>query len=257
MIIGAQLYSVFTKCSSAEGIRETFRRMREIGYTSVQLSGFEYDAQKTRDFADEFGLHIGLTHTDIPDIINRTDEVIRRHRLLGADVVGIGYPDGYIVNGAVMTERLIAALSPAAERLEEAGLKLAYHNHYMEFADLGGYCAMDVLFERTDWNFTLDTGWVDFAGADAVAAVKKYASRLEYVHIKDFRAARPDDESPADRIVPLYDGEVPMDSIMQALTGAGTVKVAYVEQDNAAQSADPYGEMRKSYNALRAHGWTN
>ncbi len=255
MIIGAQLYSVFTKCGSEEGIRETFRTMREIGYTSVQISGFDYDARRTRGYADELGLHIGLTHTEIDEIIGKTDEVIRNHKLLGADVVGIGYPGPYRSGDEVDVERMIAELSPAAAKINDAGLKLAYHNHYMEFADLGGYCLMDVLYERTGWNFTLDTGWIDFAGADAVAAIKKYADRLEYVHIKDFRPARPDDASIVDRIVPLYDGAVPMDPIMQALNDVGTVKVAYVEQDNAAQAADPYGEMRKSYNALKAHGW--
>ncbi|MEA4890156.1 MAG: sugar phosphate isomerase/epimerase [Clostridiaceae bacterium] len=256
MIIGAQLYSVCTRCDSNEGIRTTFKTMKEIGYNSVQISGFAYDARKTREYADEFDLHIGLTHTEIPEIINETDAVIKNHQILGADVVGIGYPGGYLTDGVVQVEKMIADLSPAAKKLEDAGLKLAYHNHYMEFADMGGYCAMDVLYEKTNWNFTLDTGWVDFAGADAVGAVKKYASRLQYVHIKDFRAPKYENESSVDRIVPIYYGATPMDEIMQALIDVGTVKVAYVEQDNAVQAADPYGEMKKSYDALKIRGWT-
>ena len=46
-----------------------------------------------------------------------------------------------------------------------------------------------------------------------------------------------------------------MDKIVQALVDVGTVKVAYVEQDNASQTPDPYGEMKKSIEAIKAHGW--
>jgi sugar phosphate isomerase/epimerase len=255
MIIGAQLYSVCTKCDSDEGIRTTFKMMKEIGYNSVQISGFKYNAQKTRGYADEFGLHIGLTHTEIPEIINETDEVIKKHKILSADVIGIGYPGEYMVDGVIQVDKMIADLSQSAKKIEDAGLKLAYHNHYMEFKDLGGYCVMDVLYERTNWNFTLDTGWVHFSGVDAVKTIKKYASRLKYVHIKDFRIAKEEGETSVDRIVPIYYGAVPMDEILQALVSVGTVKVAYVEQDNAVQAVDPYDEMKKSFDALKAKGW--
>ena len=80
MIIGAQLYSVRDKCVSEETIKATFKAMKEIGYTSVQISGFPYDAQKARDYADEYGLHIGLTHTAIDQIINNTQQIIKNHK---------------------------------------------------------------------------------------------------------------------------------------------------------------------------------
>ncbi|GEM_PF-1897764 len=255
MLIGAQLYSVAVKCDTPEHICQTMETMKQYGYQSVQISGFAYDAAQVRACADRLGLHIGLTHTDIPQILQNTDQVIHNHKLLGADVVGVGYPAGYIQDGKVDIDRLIADLNPVSKKLEQAGLKLAYHNHAMEFEDLGGYCLMDVLQEKTEWNFTLDTGWADYAGADAVKAIRKYADRLEYVHIKDFRHALQENEDAVARIVPIYAGDTPMDAIMQALQEVGTVKVAYVEQDNANTAADPYGEMKKSIDALRVKGF--
>lgn len=47
-------------------------------------------------YADELDLHIGLTHTSLNEIINNTDKVIADHLILGADVVGLGYPHGYV-----------------------------------------------------------------------------------------------------------------------------------------------------------------
>lgn len=252
MIIGAQLFSVRDVCQSQKQIRDTFRKLREIGYTSVQISGFSYDAEATRAAADEFDLHIGLTHTPIEKILNETDEVIRCHKVLGADVVGIGSPASYVFEDrTVDTDRLIAAFGDPVKKIEDAGLRFAYHNHYMEFKDLGGYNTMDVLFERTNWLFTLDTGWADYAGADAVKAIEKYADRLKYAHLKDF--TRPEDGSRS--ITFIGNGVTPIDAIAAALKKAGT-QVAYVEQDNAPESGDSIGEMKKSYDSLKAKGWS-
>ena len=51
MKIGAQLYSINVKCKTEEGIRETFKTMKEQGYQSVQMSGFDYDAEKVKAYA--------------------------------------------------------------------------------------------------------------------------------------------------------------------------------------------------------------
>ena len=255
MLIRTQLYSFDLKCTTEEGIRETFKIMKAQGYESVQISGFDYEAEKVKLYAEEFDLHVGLTHTPISKIMNETDEVIRIHKVMGADVVGIGYPSGYVEDGIVNVDRLISDLKPAVEKIKTAGLGFGYHNHAMEFLDLGGYCTMDILFEKTDWNFILDIGWCDVAGADVVEAIRKYASRLRYVHLKDFREAHESDLYQGDRIVPLYHGLVPLDEAIVALKEAGTVVVAYVEQDNASDAEDPYAEMKESIDQLKERGW--
>ena len=122
MKFGAQLFSINNKCQSAEDIRATFKKMKEIGYESVQLSGFPYDAEATRAAADEVGIHIGLTHTAITDVIGDTDEVIRKHLITGADTVGIGFPTGYLQDGVIRYEDLVRDLAPAVEKIQAVGL---------------------------------------------------------------------------------------------------------------------------------------
>jgi len=257
MKIGAQLYSINNKCQTPEDIKATFRKMKDIGYTSVQLSGFPYDAEQTRAAADEVGIHIGLTHTAIPDIINNTDEIIRKHLITGADTVGIGSPGPYLKDGVANYKDMVRDLTPAVEKIQAAGLNFAYHNHFWEFNDLGGFNMMDYLYENTNWNFILDTGWVHYTGTDVCATIRKYKDRLKYVHLKDFREAREDDASFTDRIVPMYDGAIPFDEIIKTLIEVGTVEIAYVEQDNASKAEDPYGQMERSFMALKAHGWAD
>lgn len=258
MIIGAQLFSVRVKCQNGDDLRSTFKALKEMGYESIQVSGFPYDAKEVRSIADEFGLHIGLTHTAPDDIINKTDEVIEKHKILGADVVGVGGAFGIYVDketGRIKIEDFMRDMAPAVEKLEAAGLKFAFHNHFKEFQDYGGWNIMDLLFEKTNWLFTFDTGWAHYAGADVLALIEKYKDRLAYVHLKDFRKAETEGENPSNLIAPLYSGAVPVDEIIAKLIEVGTVKVAYVEQDNASAAEDPIAEMKKSIDGLKAHGW--
>ena len=256
MIIGAQLFSVRVKCGNEADIKETFGALAAMGYKSIQVSGFTYDAEYVRSVADEYGLHIGLTHTPVDEIINNTEEVIRKHKVLGADVVGVGGAFGiYMKDGKILIDNFINDISPAVEKIEAAGLKFAFHNHAKEFEDYGGYNIMDKLFETTNWNFTFDTGWAHYAGTDVLSLIEKYKDRLEYVHLKDFRPATEEEKNPSNLIAPLYCGNVPVDEIIKKLIEVGTVKVAYVEQDNASAAEDPIGEMQKSIDGLKAHGW--
>ena len=258
MIIGAQLYSIRNKCGNEEDIRNTFKALAEMGYKSVQVSGFTYGAEYVRAAADEYGLHIGLTHTPVDEIINNTDEVIRKHKVLGADVVGVGGAFGKYLSketDKIDIDLFISDISPAIEKIKAAGLSFAYHNHGREIIDCDGTTIMDKLYETTDWGFIFDTGWSTVAGGDTVALIEKYKDRLKYVHLKDFIMETDENGKPKNTITHLYNGNVPINEIVKKLIEVGTVAVAYVEQDNAADTPDPIGEMEASIKALRENGW--
>ena len=254
MLFGAQLYSARDLCQTPEGLYETMKAVKEMGYASVQLSGFPFEHRQARRFADELGLHIGLTHTLIPDIINKTDEVIENHKALGCEVVGVGYPTGYFIGDTrlVDIDKMIGDLNPAAEKLEKAGLRLAYHNHWFEFTDSPDESVMEVLFNKTNWLFTFDTGWAHYAGEDVCELIRRYKDRLRFAHLKDYREPAFEGEGEGERTVALYQGLAPMTDIIKALENAGT-EAAYVEQDTCPNG--PLEDLRASIEALRAHGF--
>ncbi len=257
MKIGAQLYSVRDCCNDAESIKKTFAELKKQGYSSIQVSGFPYEAEVVREEADKNGLHIGLTHTPIPEIINNTDEVIRKHKVLGADMVGIGggfeYRDSS--TGKVDVDKMIAALSPAIEKIYEAGLTFGYHNHDFEFFGEVGKRTIDEIYEKTDWKIILDTGWADLANsADIKEDIERFSDRLIYVHLKDFKKQIKKEDKIVNEIAPLYYGDTPIDYIIETLNKTNTL-VAYVEQDNAPASGDSLNEMKKSIEGLKKKGW--
>lgn len=252
MFIGAQLYSVRDRCSNEEEIEKTFQEMKSIGYASVQISGFSYEPEKIKEYASKYGLIIGLTHTPLSEILQDTDAVIQKHTTMKASMVGIGFPTGYCEKNGIDTKRLIRDLTPAVSAIKAAGLQFGYHNHNVEFIDAGGYCAMDVLIEETDWNFILDVGWAHVAKKNTVALIQKLTGRIPYIHLKDF-ALHTDSDRSWWEIVPIGCGEVSFDSILPALERAGT-KIAYVEQDNAVEK-NSWEQMRRSYQNMKARGW--
>jgi sugar phosphate isomerase/epimerase len=91
MKYGAQLYSLREQGKTPAEIREIFRRMKEMGYQMVQVSGLgPIDPYELRDISQEFGLPIPITHTPLPRLQEELDEVIREHRIFGCPVIGLG-----------------------------------------------------------------------------------------------------------------------------------------------------------------------
>ena len=257
MLLGAQLYSVRDKCTDNESIRSTLKALKEFGYESVQVSGFTYEAERVRAYADEFNLHIGLTHTSPSLVLNNTEEVIKTHKILGVDMVGIGYPDGFVDynnNNRVDAVGLVSAYTDAVKKIQDSGLHFGYHNHAMEFYYFDGERAIDYIYENTNWKLILDTGWAHVAGSDIEKDIAKFADRLKYVHLKDFRKEEPEDKSLGSRIVSIYKGATPIDEIWVALEKAGC-EVAYVEQDTAPNFPDSLIEMKNSIDAIKLKGW--
>ena len=63
MKIGAQLYSLRDYCKTLDDFKETLKKVADMGYTSVQVSGTcAYEADWLADALKETGLTCDLTH---------------------------------------------------------------------------------------------------------------------------------------------------------------------------------------------------
>ncbi len=85
---------------------------------------------------------------------------------------------------AAMGERL----ARLGDTLAGEGLRLAYHNHDFEFLAYDGRMALEWLFDTApdaQLGWEADLGWVRRAGQDPLHWIRRYADRLEAVHVKD------------------------------------------------------------------------
>lgn len=148
MKTGAQLYTVRLFTQTAPDFRETMRRVAEIGYETVQLSatGSEITPQIAREIADEMGLKIVLTHSDLNRIRKDTEQLIRDHEVMGCKYIGIGsMPEKY--RNPDWIRRFAVDFKEPARMIKDAGMRLMYHNHAFEFEKTGGTYLMDYLLD--------------------------------------------------------------------------------------------------------------
>ena len=184
MKYGVQLYSVRDSVKQ-NGMRETLRRVSEIGYTSVELAGYgDLDARDLRAALEEFslkadGAHIG-TKALLPENL---EDTIADMQIIGIKRLII--PAAKLAN-AEQIQDFLDLINTALPRLREAGLEVGFHNHDTEFLpNEDDILPMDRLKEDTDLFFELDTYWAFHAGVDPLAEMDRMGNRLKLIHIKD------------------------------------------------------------------------
>ncbi len=244
MKLGAQFFSIRDNTQTEEGLRTSFAKMKEIGYDIVQLSGIgPIEAEIIKDMVDEYSLPITCTHQSFENIVNNTEKTIRDHQIYGCSVIGLGsMPVEYrgSIDGA---REFLKTISEPMKKIEAAGLKFAYHNHAFEFEGVNIY---DLFIEEApSLNFILDTYWVKFAGCDYIEYIKKIgAERMTNVHFKDMIS------EPKGDICPCGVGVIDFKPVIELCDSLG-IPYALVEQDNAPQSGDSFGQMKISHDNLR------
>ena len=247
MKLGAQFYTLRDSCKDLAGLEESMKRVADIGYTSIQLSGVcAYEGDWAAEKARENGLTIDITHYDYKKIINDVENTIKQHSLMGCKCIGIGSspyektPEGFTRLGDEM-----ATVIPA---INAAGHKLMYHNHHWEFAKQDGKTFLDMLCDRftpDEVGITLDCYWVQAGGADPVAWMKKLHGRIDRIHFKDMVMNNADK---AVRIASIGEGNMNYDAIIQACLDEN-IEYGYVELDNC-YGENPFDCMKRSYEFL-------
>lgn len=252
MIAGAQTYTIRAFTQSARDFRESMRRVAQIGYKTVQLSAVgAMDARLMREICDANGLQIVLTHTNPERILNDTDAVIAEHDILGCDYIGVGsMPDRY--RCLAWIDRFAADFTAPAKKMRDAGKLLMYHNHNFEWERLAdGRTLLSALLDAMPADImgvTLDTYWVQAAGADLYAWIERLQDRIPCVHLKDMAV-----KGFTQRMAAVGEGNLDFAKIIALLEKLGGTKYLLVEQDDCYDES-PFDCLAKSYAHLNALG---
>ena len=247
MKLGAQFYTLRERNKTPEGLYNSFKRVKEIGYQVVQMSAIcQIEAERLKSFSDEFELPITCTHSAFDRIINDTDAIIKEHITYGCPVIGIGsMPNEY--RGSIEGARaFMDKIREPMNKMEAAGLRFAYHNHEFEFVDLGGVCSYDLLMEELPTlNFILDTYWFKYSERSYLDYIKLMGNeRLTNVHFKDMKT------EPKGEICPCGVGTIDFAPVVK-LCDDLKIPYALVEQDNAPKLGDEFEQLTTSYNNLK------
>lgn len=249
MKIGAQTYTVRDFTQNERDFRESMKRIADIGYEYIQLSGAgSFNPRFIRDVCDENGLKIVLTHTKM-DIINDVDNVIKYHEILGCKYIGIGGSGKkYRIPGWM--DRFSADYYQPALDMKNAGYRFMYHTHSDEFGRVGdGRRLLDHLLEGMPedvMGLTLDLYWLQYAGCDVLQWIEKLQNRLQCVHAKDVGLN-------GNQIImaPVGEGNMNYPAIWDLLEKLGKTEYVLVEQDECYMN-NPFACLESSYKYLNS-----
>lgn len=248
MKLGAQLYSVRNYLQNEEDLKMTFHRLKKMGYENVQLSGLApFPAKVIREVSLESGLPIPCTHVSFSELVDETEKTIQEHKLWDCPVIGLGAMPKEYRGTREGLDAFLKIMETPVNKIMDAGLSFAYHNHAFELTPFeDGSLAFDIMLEQLlHWNFIMDTYWVEFAGKSAEQYIRKIGGdRLVNIHFKDM--AKDEKHS----ICACGDGCLDFKSLYSACKEIGVQNV-FVEQDNAVDAKDTFGEMEKSFRHLR------
>jgi len=237
--LGIQLYTVKVGMKTATDIRNTFRRLKAMGYDYGQTDGAAIPYEELGRIAAEEEFEICGTHDNFEMMIHDPMQAIKNHQALRTHNMGIpAFPASDIQN----VEEFIKTANTIANNIYDYGFKFTYHNHAHEFRPFeNGKTAMEMLVEGLDpvkTAFTLDTYWVQYGGGDVRHWLERLAGRVEILHLKDMYC---DGKVPV--ICEVGNGNMWWEGILETAVRTG-VKYFVVEQDRC--PGDPFESARIS-----------
>ena len=251
MVLGAQLYTIRNYTQTEQDLDYSLEQIAKIGYTTVQVSaiGGSIKPQTVKDLCDKHNLKIVITHSDPNRILNDTDQLVKDHALMDCKYIGLGsMPDKY--RNPEWIDHFSKDFKIAAGKIKEAGMLLMYHNHNFEFEKVNGKYYIDYLldaFSPEELGFTLDTYWLQAAGADVCQWIERLKDRIPCVHLKDMAMVRHEAV-----MAPVLEGNMNFIKILKTLENTNCENIL-VEQDVCQES--PFECLKKSYQNLSALGY--
>lgn len=251
--IGAQYFTLRDFAKTITDFDETCRKVKEIGYKIVQISGTPLGAAEMKAVLDKYDLKVVVTHRSFDDFKNNLDEVIEYNRTLGCQVCGVGAMPVEARKSTEGLDQFIKDANEIAAKLRKEGLYFGYHNHHFEFAKLDGKLIMDRLITETNpehFMFIADTYWLQFGGVNPADFIRNLGKRAMIIHFKDL-CINPEKDFCVE-MAEVGEGNLDWDDIIRACDDAGA-QWALVEQDHC--SRDPFESMKMSYDFLKNKGF--
>lgn len=246
--VAVQLYTLRDHLKTPADYRESLRKVAEIGYKSVQISGPRpVSEEEIAEFCHEAGLGINSTHEDSELILENPARVVENLNAFGCAYTAYPYPKDVDFASADSVQRLVSGLNAAGKVLAEAGKILTYHNHAVEFGKLDGATIMEKIYDGTDPRYLqgeIDTYWVKAGGDDPEAWCRRLDQRLPLLHIKDYAVG--EDGKP--RFAEIGEGVLDFPAIIKAAEESGC-EWFIVEQDTC--PGDPFDSLALSFRNIR------
>ncbi|WP_315823053.1 sugar phosphate isomerase/epimerase [Paraflavitalea speifideaquila] len=238
--LGLQLFTIREALS--KDVRGTLKKIASFGYQEVETYGFNrqyyrFTPAEFKMLLQENGLTSPSGHYDLnlyvmpgkttDDLLKYVDECIEGAHILKQQYIVWPWLDESHRSIEAFKE-IVATLNKIGERINKAGLQLAYHNHNFEFIEYNGDTGYAMLLRESDPNYVkleLDLYWSTYMKQDLPALFKKHPDRFPLWHLKDKDKTNPELHTT------MGDGDIDFTKLLPHASLAGAQHL-YVEQGN-------------------------
>lgn len=257
MKIGAQFFTVRNFCKDLDGFAESLKKVADIGYKNVQISGTcDFEGEWLAEELRKNDLRCVVTHTPKEQLLGDLDLVVKKYDAFQCENVGLGYFKFDKEDDSDYQE-FLATYKPVAEGLKARGKVFNYHCHHTEFKHLpNGKMVIEQIMEdfpKDELRFIPDTFWAQAGGMDPAETIKMLSGRIPCIHLKDYQFRPWMEVKFSNYFAPIGEGNINFNSVFLAAENAGT-EYMLVEQDNC-YGEDPFDCLKRSYEYLKAQGF--
>ncbi|MEA1885882.1 MAG: sugar phosphate isomerase/epimerase [Bacteroidota bacterium] len=224
---GLILYTVRNEMANdAEG---TLDKIAEIGYNWLEAAGYadgKFHGHKPSEFRkmiENRGMELISSHNGLSP--ENLDEVVGAASEAGLQYIVIPSLPFNMMSSLDGLKEAADFMNTAGEKCRENGMKLGFHNHWVEFEPVEGEIPYDLFLNNTNpalVTFELDLAWITRSGNDPIEYFKKYPGRFELLHVKDLSEKNED--------ATLGEGTIDFKPIF-AEAGTAGMKYFFIEQD--------------------------
>ena len=258
---GVQTFTVRDFMSDHEEVELTLRKIKSIGYDSVQtwtpsfMTHTEFKAM-----LDDIGLETcssGGNYEKMLEDPNAIEAAIEQAKVFNVEYIGIGTLPKEMRESENGYKQYTENINQIAEQLKKENLKLLYHPHALEFFSLGGGLkGMDIILNESDPNglhFALDTHWLAAGGVSVADWIYKVKGRMKVIHFKDYAIVGGAEkiEDVCKNFAEVGEGNIDWYKVVKACKDI-SIEFAIVEQDICL--GDPFDSIKISFDNMTKFG---
>ncbi|HKA48960.1 MAG TPA: sugar phosphate isomerase/epimerase [Candidatus Dormibacteraeota bacterium] len=246
-MIGAELYTLREHLREPEAIAAGLNRVRTLGYEGVELAGLgPIEPARLATILRNTGLVACSAHVAWERLREDRDAAVEDCQTWGCAHMAVPVlPPAY--RDASGYARFGLEAGEVAARLQEAGIRLSYHNHSFELERFGAENGLEILYRSSDPSLVraqIDTYWIQYGGGNPAAWIRRLTGRLPSVHLKDMAVS-----GGAPVMAEIGEGNLDWPDVLAACSEAG-VEWLIVEQDVCRR--DPFESLAISRRNLAA-----
>jgi len=271
--IGVQQYMFRDHFKSETEAAQTLKKIRAIGYDSIELCEFLTDPDKSikgspLEVKQEYDwtallkqadLKVCAIHDTLENILKAPEAMVDKAKRFGALylVAAATLKTDFLSAGSVA--KFIKDLNSLGKQLKDNGIALLYHNHNMELerAAEDQVTGMERLVNGIDPKYVkleLDTFWLQNGGANPVVWCEKAKDKIEILHLNDCKVLQ---SAPGDCVrtavgAELGSGNMELKAILKAAITSGCSCLVLETHDNWINN-DPFESSGISYRYIQEH----